>query len=351
VFFRAENRRREGMLRFGLVGCGTHAQWAVIPAITSTPRCRLEAVADIVPDNLAKVNVPNVRRYADYREMLAREKLDAVYVATPCEVHCDPTLAALKAGCHVVCEKPMAMKAKDCRRMIAAAESAGKMLVIDFECRYDPANQQVRQWIVEGRIGAVRAIHIDHMWDGHKSSGDLSKRREGFLQRNGCLDCGIHRLDLVRFFCGGEWQDVHALGSWMGEKTRFPPHIAIMARLTTGVIVTVNASFSYTAHIKETHSYHECTVVGEKGVVTLEKDNNGVKGFRLVSESLSSFFPLAEEGHAEAIPHVLNELDAAVTEKKKPSPSLAMGIDGLMAQIAMDAANQEAVRIGDVGTM
>lgn len=337
------------MLRFGLIGCGTHAQWAVLPAMKSTPSCQLVAVADVVQEHVAKVEGEGLGRYADYREMLKHEKLDAVYVATPCEVHCEPTVAALEAGCHVICEKPMAMTVDECRRMNAAAESAGKRLVIDFENRYLAANQQVRQWIADGRIGAVRAIHIDHMWDGHKSSGNLARRREGFLQRNGCLDCGIHMLDISRFFCGGEWRDVRAFGTWMGERVKFPPHIAIQGRLTTGVIVTLNASFAHTAHIQAQHQHHGCVIEGEKGVIVLEHNDAGVEGYRLVSDSLAAFHSMNEAGHASVIPRVIEELDAAVTNGTPPSPSLATGFDGLMAQIAMDEANRDAIRSGDVG--
>jgi len=340
------------MLRFGLVGCGTHARWAVLPAMAATKRCKLVAVADINPENLGAVKDPSIHRYTDYREMLAKEQLDAVYVATLIEVHCEPTVAALEAGCHVICEKPMAASVEQCRRMIAAAEAARKVLAIDFESRYIAANQQVRQWVAEGWIGTVRAVHIHEMWDGHKSFGPLSKRREGFLQRSGCLDCGIHKLDLARFYsCGGEWRDVQALGAWFGEKVKYPPHIAILARLSPGILVTVNASLAYTAYIKERHSTHGCIIVGDKGVITDDHDQAGRKVFRLVGESLSATCPLAEEGHGMVIPRLLEELDMVVSEGKPMSPSMATGYDGLMAQIAMDAANSEALRRGDVAAM
>ena len=335
------------MLRLGLIGCGTHARWAVLPAVAAAGRFELVAAADVVAEHLDAIEAPNVGRYTDYRRMLAEENLDAVFVATPVEAHCEPTIAALQAGCGVLCEKPMATDEAECRRMTAAAEAAGMVLAVDFETRYAPANRQVRQWIADGHLGQVRAVHISHLWDGHKVFGPHSERRKGFLQRSGCLDCGIHMLDIARFYCGGgQWRRVRAMGSWFGEDVPHPPHIAISACLTPGVMVTLSASFAYTAYIKERATHEAKVIVGEKGVISLERDEHGRAGFRLVSETLTADFGFDYEGHADVIPRVLADFAAAL-DGQPPSPCLATGHDGLMAQIAMDAANHSAVQAGD----
>lgn len=333
------------MLNFGLIGCGKHAGWAVVPALRRTEGCRLAAAADLNAERLEIVG-EGVARYTDYREMLAKERLDAVYVATSQEAHCEPVLAAIAAGCHVVCEKPMGIDIDECRRMQSAAEAAGTVLAIDFENRYIPGYRQVREWIAGGRLGTVSAIHIDHMWDGHKVTGPLSERRKGFLNRIGCLDCGIHMLDMARFISGGgEWGEIRALGAWFGEEVTFPPHIAILARLSPGMLVTLNASFAYTAYITERAQAHGFLVVGDKGVIALEHEE-GKLVFRLVSETLTATCPLGEAGHSEVIPNLLRDFIIAV-EGGTPSPSMATGYDGLQAQIAADAANADAVRQGD----
>jgi len=333
------------MFNFGLIGCGKHAEWAVAPAIRGTEGCRLAAAADLNAERL-EITGEGVAGYTDYREMLAKERLDAVYVATSQEAHCAPVLAAIAAGCHVVCEKPMGQDAEECRQMNAAAEAAGKVLAIDFENRYIPGYRQVREWIAAGHLGTVGAIHIDHMWDGHKIWGPIGERRKGFLQRVGCLDCGIHMLDMARFISGGgEWQDVRALGAWFGEEVNFSPHIAVLARLTPGRLVTLNASFAFTAYIKERVQAHGMLVVGEKGVIALE-EHEGTHAFRLVSETLNDTCPLGEAGHDEVIPNLLRDFITAV-QGGTPSPSMATGFDGLQAQIATDAANVDAVRQGD----
>lgn len=337
------------MIRFGLIGCGTHSQWAVLPAMASSTKCKLVAAADIVPANLAAVPDSAVARYADYRQMLAKEKLDAVYIATPCDVHCEPTVAALEAGCHVVCEKPMGMDVAECRRMLAASKAANRLLGIDFETRYDRLTGHIRQWIADGRIGAVHAIHIDHLWSGHKNFGRLAQRRKNFLDRSGCLDCGIHMLDLSRHLAGGgEWRDIQALGGWFGEDVKLPTHISIQARLTTGTLVTVNASFAYTASINAVSQVHAFSIVGSHGVIELTKNPQGGEMLRLVSDSLSETVEDKVAGHAAVIPMLLDDFAGAI-EAGLPLPSrLASGDDGLAAQEIVDEANRQACAKGDV---
>ncbi|MBU4428967.1 MAG: Gfo/Idh/MocA family oxidoreductase, partial [Verrucomicrobia bacterium] len=300
--------------------------------------------ADIVAANLAAIKQEGVARYGDYRDMLDKErgKLDAAYICTPCEVHCEATVAALDAGLHVLTEKPMAMSEDECRRMIDAANRNERFLAVDFEVRFESGWRQVRQWVEEGRLGAVRAIHINSMWDGHKSFGDLARRRAGFLDRNGCLDCGVHMLDIARFVtCGGEWRTVHALGAWFGEEVRFSPHIAILAELDPGIIVTLGESFAFTAYIEPRLEHESFALVGQKGVVVREQAQDGGPVFRLVSESLTTCVPVST-GKGKPIARVIDALDAAVTRREIDS-SLATGYDGLMAQVAMDAANRAAI--------
>jgi len=329
------------MLNFGLIGCGKHAEWAVAPAMQSTDGCRLAAVADLDPARLEIVG-DGAARYTDYREMLAKERLDVVYVAASQEAHCELTLAAIAAGLHVVCEKPMGMDVAECRQMRDAAQAAGKVLAIDFENRYIPGYRQARAWVAEGRMGTVRAAHIDHFWDGHKIWGPIGERRKGFLDRIGCLDCGIHMLDMARFLTGGgAWGPVRALGEWFGEEVAFAPHIAILASLEPGITVTLNASFAYTAYIKERVQAHTCFLIGDRGVLSLDQAEGG-HVFNLVSDTLTASCPMDEAGHEAVIPALLRDVITAV-EGGQPSASMATGEDGLQAQIAADAANADAL--------
>jgi predicted dehydrogenase len=338
-------------IRLGLVGYGRHSQWAVVPAIRAVRGIDFAAVADLSPDNLVMLPDPRVSTYLDFRRMIARERLDAVYVATPVEAHAEVVLTALRAGLHVITEKPMAATVAECRRMIAAAARAGRLLVVDFEMRYTPGIRQIRTWIAEGRLGRLGAVHIDHFWDGHKTTGPLAERRRRFCDSSGCLDCGIHRLDLPRYFNGGgSWRDIHATGSWFGEAVRHPTHIAIQARLDTGVLVTVNASFAFTASIPQRlpgANYEALAILGDRGVIVLHQAPDGSCQLQIVSESLSRVVPFERHDHTSAITLLLDDFANAVRTGKPLPPEAATGADGLQAQFIADEANRLAAAAGD----
>jgi len=336
------------MLNMGVIGCGCHARWAIIPAMLNSGCCKLIAIADPNQASMDEVKASGVHKYRKASDMFAKERLDAVCIATPVESHKETTLLALKAGCHVCCEKPMAMTDQECRVMIKAAGKARRILAIDFESRFYPGYQHVRKWIAEGHLGKIHAVHVDSMWDGHKAAGivsaAMSVRRKGFLDRSGCLDCGVHKLDIVRYVCGGgQWRDVRAIGAWFDEDVRFPPHIGVQGRLGKDTVVTLNESFAFGAYMKQRPTYVNVAVIGTRGVVVLESLKDQPPAFRLTSDSLNAVVPLDETDHAQTIVYLLRELDAAIHGGAGPF-NFAIGEDGLAAQLALDAANRDAVK-------
>ena len=341
-----------GAIRIGLIGCGTHGFGAVVPAMRTARGVRLAAVADLIPANLARLVDKSISKYTDYREMLSREKLDAVYIATRVENHAAAALAAFKSGRHVITEKPMAASIGECRRMIAAARRADKLLAVDFECRYIPGFRQIRAWIAAGHIGRIQAIHLDSMWDGHKIWGAIGERRRRFCDSSGCLDCGIHKLDLARYFNGGgAWRDIRAFGAWFGERVKYPTHIAIMARLDTGALVTVNASFAFTAYIRRRMRgavfYEGLAILGDKGVIVLHQSPDGKRYIELAGEKLAKTIPFADHGHSSVITLLLNDFAQSIRTRAPLPCEIAAGEDGLAAQSCADEANRLAVKAGD----
>ena len=327
------------MVRFGVIGCGTHARWAVLKAIRQfAQNCELAAVADLRAENLEAVDDPNVGRYTDYREMLARDDLDAVFVVTRVDAHCEPTVAALESGRHVVCEKPMANNVEECRRMIDAAESAGRILVVDFEMHYYKQYRKIKEWISLGYLGEIQAIHAMAFGHAHKAFGELAARREKSLNQSGAMNCGVHNLDLMRYFCGGEWEDIEARGAWFHEDTKYPPHQSIMARLSTGVLVTLNSSSAYTAYVEPSASCGHLTIVGTKGVV-----HEGGGEVQLVSEAHTESVPCEHPGHKEAIGWLLDDFADVVEGRQPRSEMLPTGYDGLMSDVIVKEVNRLAV--------
>jgi predicted dehydrogenase len=142
-------------LRWGLIGAGDIVRKRVGEALRDGRGCELVAVNRARADRLeAFAREVGARRWhADWRDLVRDREIDAVYVATPVHLHAEQTIAAAEAGKHVLCEKPMAMNAAECDRMIDACRAAGVRLGIAYYRHFYPAVTRARELIATGAIG------------------------------------------------------------------------------------------------------------------------------------------------------------------------------------------------------
>jgi len=126
-------------LRVGVVGAGNIFERGYVPALRATDAVRVTAICDLDPGRAAAgaALLGSARVAASDAELFAFEDLDAVFILTPTHTHADLAVAALEAGRHVLCEKPMARSAADARRMAAAAERTGRRLMIGHARRFE----------------------------------------------------------------------------------------------------------------------------------------------------------------------------------------------------------------------
>ncbi len=189
-------------LRIGVIGLGMGK--AHINGYRQHPSADVVAVADANPERLdaakKELNIPNV--YTDALEMVAQEKLDIVSVVTPNKFHKDLTIAALKAGCHVLCEKPMAMNAADAQKMADVAAKTGKRLGINFSFRFRPQSFAMKKLADSGFLGEI--YYARSVWMRRRGMpgfggwfGDKELSGGGPL-----IDLGVHRLDLALWLMG-----------------------------------------------------------------------------------------------------------------------------------------------------
>ena len=189
-------------VKVGVIGLGMgrhHAQ-----AFAASEHAELAAICDLNEKLLAeyKALYPRAAAYTQYEELLAHHGLDAVSVALPNVLHREVTVAALKAGLHVLCEKPMAINAQQAETMLQAARQTGKKLMIHFNYRFSPPSQFLKRYVSDGRLGQIyyartrwlRSRGIPKMggWFGIKEmsgGGPL-------------IDLGVHRLDLAMWLMG-----------------------------------------------------------------------------------------------------------------------------------------------------
>jgi 1,5-anhydro-D-fructose reductase (1,5-anhydro-D-mannitol-forming) len=187
------------MLNWIVIGIGDITIRRVIPAIQAEPRSRLYGLVSRDP---AKAAPFNTRVWSSLDEALADDEVQSVYVGTPVFLHAPQTIQSLRAGKHVLCEKPMAMNEAEARTMLDAATQTGKTIGVAYYRRCYPKVQRAKQLLAAGAIGKpVLAELTCHSWfDGTGSRSwlvDPAKAGGGPL-----FDIASHRIDVLNYLFG-----------------------------------------------------------------------------------------------------------------------------------------------------
>ena len=189
------------MVEWLVVGVGDITRKRVLPAILSEPRSKLAGIVTRDPAKAAPYGVPG---WTDLGSALAASDATAVYVASPVFLHARQTIEALRAGRHVLCEKPMAMTYDEAAGMEQAAEQAGRTLGIAYYRRLYPKIDRARELIAAGAIGrpvfAEATAHDNYNPLGTPRAwlADPTQSAGGPLR-----DTGSHRIDLMNYLFGG----------------------------------------------------------------------------------------------------------------------------------------------------
>jgi len=189
-------------LSIGVIGLGMGRNH--ITDFHKHPHARVIAIADASPERLKEIGDKHKieHRYTDALKMLHAHKFDIVSIATPNTFHAPLAIAALKAGAHVLCEKPMAMNAREARAMLAAAKKARRRLMINFSYRFTEQSWALKQQVDTGILGDVYfARTLWHRRRGLPGFGGWFGQKA--LSGGGPLiDLGVHRLDLALWLMG-----------------------------------------------------------------------------------------------------------------------------------------------------
>jgi predicted dehydrogenase len=187
-------------IRFGILGAARIAPDALIKAAHNVPDVEVVAVAardsKRAREFAAANNIPRV--IATYDDLVNDPELDAIYNPLPNSLHCEWTIAALRAGKHVLCEKPLASNAAEAERMAQAANESGKILGEAFHYRYHPLADRVRALISGGTLG--RLVHVE----GHFSVPipETNIRFDWSLAGGATMDLGCYPLHMIHYFSG-----------------------------------------------------------------------------------------------------------------------------------------------------
>jgi len=187
-------------LKAGIIGCGAIAEYKYFLALSSIPEVEVVAFCDIIPEKakaLSKVyKSPDAKIYEDYTELLKDDSIDVIHVCTPNISHAPITVASLKAGKHVMCEKPMATNYKDAKLMCDTAKEAGKLLTIGYQYRCRPEPMYLKKMCENDELGEIYFAKAHALRRrGVPTWGVFLKEEE---QGGGPLiDIGTHSLDMT----------------------------------------------------------------------------------------------------------------------------------------------------------
>jgi UDP-N-acetyl-2-amino-2-deoxyglucuronate dehydrogenase len=192
-------------LRYALIGCAGQIAATHIQAIAQLPDVTFVGMADVALERgRARADEAGCPFFADYGELLAETRPDVVVVCTPHPLHAPIVIAALRAGAHVLVEKPIAVEVAEADMMIDAAASTGRLLGVSFQHRFDPAVEAMRGFIERGDLGALIRVECVEPWfrtDAYyRSAGWRSTwRGEG---GGVLLNQAIHTLDVLCYVIG-----------------------------------------------------------------------------------------------------------------------------------------------------
>jgi predicted dehydrogenase len=334
-------------LRVGVIGLGMGRHH--IAGYQTHPNAEVVAVADVDPARLAEIGdkFGIAGRYLSGEEMLHEEKLDLVSVGTPNKFHKSLTLAALEAGCHVLCEKPMAMNADEARQMLAAAQQAGKRIMINFSYRFTEQSMALKRQVDAGMLGEVYyARTIWHRRRGLPGFGGWFSQKA--LAGGGPLiDLGVHRLDLALWLMGYP-KPVWVMGSTynpIGSALAKEKGVAFdVEDLAAGFIkfdngATLEVEASWAANIAEKELMETRLYGTQGGLVQRNVEETYKFEAELYLERDGAQFDMKLHPPAPPVPTPMYHfVDSVVSD----TPHIATGEEGLLVMEILDALYQSA---------
>ena len=199
----------EGVVRWGILSTANIGVRKVIPATQKAERCEVVAIAsrdgERAARTAAELGIP--RAHEGYEALLADPDVDAVYIPLPNSEHAKWTIAAARAGKHVLCEKPLAMTAAEAEEMVRACANEGVLLMEAFMYRLHPSWESVRELVASGRIGRLRAVQS---WFSYFNDDPRNIRNVPELGGGALYDIGCYCINLSRMLFGAEPTGIEA---------------------------------------------------------------------------------------------------------------------------------------------
>lgn len=267
-------------VKWGLIGAGDIVRKRVAPALNVSDNCELYAVnrnrAELAEAFAKEFGAR--KNYADWRELIEDEEIEAVYIATPVYLHKEQTIAAARAGKHVLCEKPMGLNAAECDEMIAECAAHNVKLGIAYYRHFYPVIKRVKEIISAGEIGKISVAQMNAFEYLEMSPDDP---RHWFLEKEKSgggpmMDFGCHRLEVLNNLFGAVNEVKSIVSNSIFEREVEDTSLAVL-HYETGVCANLTVTH---AAIK---SQDTLDIYGTKGSIHIPVLNKGE--LRIVTSS------------------------------------------------------------------
>ena len=316
---------KNNKVRYGVVGLGHIAQVAVLPAFKSAKKNSV--LAALVTDDPVKAKklakkykVENVYSYDQYDELLTTGVVDALYICLPNHMHTEYTLRALEAGIHVLCEKPLAPTAEECRKIDQAAKKANRRMMTAYRLHFEASSLEALKLVKAGKLGDLRYFTAEFSYQvTYINNIRLKKEAEG----GPVWDIGIYCINAARALFQAEPQEVFAYAARRPGDKRFsevPETVAVMMKFPDEKFANFTCSFG-----ADTASTH--TIRGTKGSVRVENAYEYAGARKLIftkdgETEVTKNFKKADQFAPEVI-----YFSDCVLKSKDPEPSAREGMN------------------------
>ena len=261
-----QSRPSADVIRYAVIGLGHIAQAAVLPAFGHAKRnSQLAALVSASPKKLKELGrryrVERLCRYADADRLFQSGDIEAVYIALPNDLHKDWAVRAARAGLHVLCEKPMAVTARDCEAMIRAAALAKVKLMVAYRLHFEAANLHAVQLARQGKLGGLRFFSSDFSMQVRENNIRLKRTKGG----GPLYDIGIYCINAARATLGDEPRSVLATATRSHDRRFREVEETVTAAMRFEDERLASFTCSFGGADRSTY-----TVTGTRGSVTLD---------------------------------------------------------------------------------
>ncbi|PMC34831.1 gfo/Idh/MocA family oxidoreductase [Bacillus sp. UMB0899] len=308
-------------IKVGVIGCGSIARRRHLIEFANNESVEIVAVCDIVETRAVEMAEKyGAMAYTHYEEVLQLEEVDVISVCLPNDLHAPVSIAALNAGKHVLCEKPMATSRKEAEEMIETAKRNNKTLMIAHNQRFVSSHQKAKQLIESGEIGKIYSFRTTfghpgpEKWSIDGRNSWFFDKKQAFIGALG--DLGVHKSDLIRYLLG-EVAEVSAFVETSAkEDTDIDDNAVAVLKMESGVIGTLTASWSYV-----TGGDNSTVIYAENAVLKLEDDPDHslivqYKNGEVVKYQLDKIQSNEEGGQTNT--HVIDHFIDAISNNKAP---------------------------------